>query len=261
MARKDNRNWNLEAFLDSLVMELDKAQDTLAVKGLNRPLSYSVKELELDLHLFPDFDGKAVKFRTAKPGESGASKLSFQLGSITSEQIRRTTAEPISKDDISIEVIEGIDEDVKNALQRHGVKSAKDLKKLEKRDVDLDKVVQRKPGKKKVSYKELAGMINKARRGEMSPRVSRVGLAKEADAMVLTLSGDNLAIDKDYEGFPVAAIDGKRVPVLDATERELRIKIDPVSPSNLSNRLQVALDPYSVIMMNLKPSEAKRNNS
>ncbi len=45
MASSNNRSWNLETFLDSLIFELDKAQDTLSVKGMNRKLTYTVKDM------------------------------------------------------------------------------------------------------------------------------------------------------------------------------------------------------------------------
>jgi hypothetical protein len=47
----ENRPWNLETFLDSLIYELDRAQDTLALKGVNRPLTYTVKDMALELQL------------------------------------------------------------------------------------------------------------------------------------------------------------------------------------------------------------------
>ena len=56
MVSKHNRPWNLESFLNSLIFELDKAQDTLSVKGLNRKLTYTVKDVALDLQIFPEYD-------------------------------------------------------------------------------------------------------------------------------------------------------------------------------------------------------------
>ena len=64
--------WKLNSFLDSLILELDRAQDTLAVKGINRPLTYTVKDVSLELQLFPNFDGRELRFTTAAPGETGA---------------------------------------------------------------------------------------------------------------------------------------------------------------------------------------------
>ena len=82
---------------------LDKAREILAVKAINRPLTYTVKDVGLDLNLFPSYDGDEVRFVTAQPGQTGASKLSIQLGSITDQQIRMTSKDPITKDNISIE--------------------------------------------------------------------------------------------------------------------------------------------------------------
>ena len=75
-----NQAWNLESFLDSLIVELDKAQDTLSFKGITRRLTYTVKDVGLDLQIFPQYDGRKVKFVTAQPGDAGASKISIQLG-------------------------------------------------------------------------------------------------------------------------------------------------------------------------------------
>ena len=86
----NNTSWSLESFLDSLVVELDKARETLAVKAINRPLTYTVKDMSLDLQIFPSFDGEDVKFLTAQPGQLGASKISVQVASSTDQQVRAT---------------------------------------------------------------------------------------------------------------------------------------------------------------------------
>ena len=64
----ENTAWQLEDFVDSLVVELDKTRETLAVKAINKPLSYTVKEVALDLNIFPSYDGDQITFITAQPG-------------------------------------------------------------------------------------------------------------------------------------------------------------------------------------------------
>ena len=64
------------------------------MKAINKPLSYTVKEVALDLNIFPSFDGDQVTFVTAQPGEEGASKVTIQLDSITDQQVRATTKVP-----------------------------------------------------------------------------------------------------------------------------------------------------------------------
>src|SRR3954469_7848884 len=102
-----NSSWGLEEFIDSLVVELDKTRETLAVKAINKPLTYTVKELSLDLNIFPTYDGDTIRFTTAHPGQQGASKVSIQLGSITDQQVRATTTVPqtssVSIDDINVD--------------------------------------------------------------------------------------------------------------------------------------------------------------
>src|SRR5688572_32744552 len=99
-------SWNLEAFVDSLIVELDSVQNRLAVKGLTRPLTYMVKDVDVDLQVFPDYDGRRVKFRTARAGEPGASKISLQLGSISDRQIREATRGPVTTEELSLDSIE-----------------------------------------------------------------------------------------------------------------------------------------------------------
>ena len=139
----NNTSWSLESFLDSLVVELDKARETLAVKAINRPLTYTVKDMSLDLQIFPSFDGEDVKFLTAQPGQVGASKISVQLASITDQQVRATSKKISTKEDLSIDATD-IDDDTKKALRKVGVTSMDDLKKIENRNVDLEKVAPTK---------------------------------------------------------------------------------------------------------------------
>jgi hypothetical protein len=192
MASAITTPWNLENFLDSLILELDKAQDTLALKGLTRKLTYTVKDVALDLHLLPSYEGGKLKFQMAKPGDQSGSRISFQLGSITDRQIRETANEPISRDDISIDKLEGIDDDVKNELRKVGVHSSRDLERLDQRNVNVEKVVEDKThGAKKLDYGNLANVINKARRRKFAPQLSAAQALPDAENLNLTLRGNN----------------------------------------------------------------------
>jgi len=148
----DNTAWQLEDFVDSLVVDLDKTRETLAVKAINKPLTYTVKELSLDLNIFPTYDGDSVRFTTAQPGQQGASKVSIQLGSITDQQVRATTKVPeasgVSIDDINI------DKGTKKQLRKLGVQSVDDLQRVEKKNVDLKRVVNND-----IDYRSLANQI------------------------------------------------------------------------------------------------------
>lgn len=242
---KNNRAWNLESFLDSLIVELDRARETLAVKAINKPLTYAVKDVSLEMQLFPSFDGNQVKFVTAEPGQTGASKISLQLGSITDQQIRKTTKEPISKDDISLEVIEEIDEDTKKSLRKIGVTSVNDLAEIEKKNVDIEKV-----SNKKVSYKNLANLLQKSRRKDLPPSVVRASLSETDGQKVVVIDGKNLAIDRNFS--PVAVWNGQLADFISTSQSRLEVKIDDNLLNSGENELVIKLDPFAIFKIKVK---------
>jgi hypothetical protein len=238
-----NKQWNLESFIDSLVIELDKAREILAVKAINRPLTYTVKDVGLDLNLFPTYDGDEVRFVTAQPGQTGASKLSIQLGSITDQQIRQTTKDPITRDNISIEAID-IDPEVKKSLRSIGVSSVKDLEKIEKRNVDLNKV-----SNKKLNYKNLADIINKSKRGNLPPTVSKVSLSLSEGKPVLVVDGKNLHVDDNFP--PVAVVNDKLANILSSDPKRLTIELEQNTMQAGKNELVMTLDPYAIFKLEI----------
>lgn len=248
MADMQNRNWRLESFLDSLIAELDEAQDTLALKGVNRKLTYTVKDLALELQLFPVYTGETVLFATARPGETGAAKVNIQLGSITDRQIRETTRGPISKDDVPVELVEDIDDDTRKTLKKIGVKSVKDIERMEEHDVDLSKA----SGSKKLDYGNLAKAIARARRTRHSPAVDDFSLNSTADGLTLSLSGSNLEGFGENEEFPIALVNRREAKVVEATGDRIALLLQKDELRRGSNELTIALDPYSIIRLEVK---------
>ena len=240
---KSSPSWKLNSFLDSLILELDRAQDTLALKGINRRLTYTVKDLNLELQLFPDFDGKDLRFTTAGPGESGAAKIAFQLGSITDRQIRETTREPPTVDDITIDVVDDIDDQTKQELQRIGVTTVRDIERMEKSKVDL----KRAGGS--VDYTKLANIINRTKRRQNAPSVAKALLVDAEGSKQLSLEGSNLATVASAGEFPLASINGVPVRIVAASARDVRMAIDEGVLRDGVNELRVALDPYAVITL------------
>jgi hypothetical protein len=280
MANKANQSWNLQAFLDSLIFELDKAQDTLSVKGLNRKLTYMVKDMNLELQLFPEFDGDTVRFTTAKPGDTGASKISLQLGSIRDTQIHEVARPPLTHDETPLEKI-GLPEPQQRELKRLGIHSAEDLKRTVKdRNINLEKVTnqrvdygnlarainQSRYGSPNVAQAQsqvgltphaaftdnLTHSINQSRRRQHPPSVFHARICQEKDKTILILDGDNLAIAQSHTDFPSALLNDRPIPVLSASPNQLQLQVDPTSLQGEAHQLQVALDPYAVFTMNLQ---------
>ena len=244
-----NVAWNLQSFLDSLIVELDRAQDSLAVKGVSRPLTYTVKDVSLDLQIFPQYDGKRVRFVTAQPGQDGASGIRFELGSITASHIRETTAKPPDRDEVVLEDVDGLDDDTKDALTRLGVKTDTDVRRLQERNIDLGKVAKSKVP----DYADLAKVISRARRIDgPPPAIKKVSVGHSLDGPRMEIAGENLALSSDAR-FPIAFVDGEEVPVIaSGADRVVLAAPGPPRHSDRASALALALDPFTVISLELR---------
>lgn len=240
-----NTSWGLEEFVDSLVVELDKTRETLAVKSINKPLSYTVKELSMDLNAFPSYDGDVVKFVTAQPGQQGASKVTIQLGSITDQQVRATSKIPGGKADINIDKI-AVPKETKRTLRRLGINSVGDLKELQRKNVDLQKVSD-----SDIDYAGLANEIEKSRRGQSPPAISGVSLSLDQSAgPTLTVTGSNLAIDPKFE--PVAVVNGELAKVAAGNADSIKILLGPQHRFKETNEVVLTIDPFALVKLKVK---------
>ena len=213
----ENKAWNLEDFVDSLVVELDKTRETLSIKAINKPLTYTVKDMAMDLNIFPTFDGDQVKFITAQPGQQGASKVTIQLGSITDQQVRATT-KPLQKDDVSISEIE-VDKDTQKELRKMGVNSIDDLEQIENKNVNIEKATGAK-----INYNNILNQLKKVKRNNNPPVVKSVSLSLFDDqSPYLSIKGNNLGVNKLFK--PVAVLNDSLAEVTEHNSNEIKIKL------------------------------------
>lgn len=241
----DNESWHLEDFVDSLVVELDKTRETLAVKALNKPLSYTVRDLSLDLNIFPSYNGDQVSFTTAQPGQEGASKVTIQLGTITDQQVRATSKPPAEKGEIKLETID-IDKDTKKKLRKIGVTSANDLKIIERKNVDLEQATD-----SGIDYKNLANKIEKSRRARQPPVVRSASLIADQESRpCLVIRGEKLAVNPNFP--PVALIDGQLADVIESSPGELKIRVDDLQALSKATDLVMMVDPFAVLRVSLQ---------
>ncbi len=239
----DNKSWNLESFVDALVVELDKTRETLALKSINKSVSYTVKDMSMDLQIFPKYNGDQVSFLTAQPGETGASKVTLQLASVTDQQIRNTTKRIGEKDDIKIDKLD-VDDDTKKALRKIGVTSANDLEEMKKKNVDVE---SQAPGK--VDYSKLANLIQKAKRNNNPPKINRVSVNKSDEAQTIIIDGKNLSTDASFT--PVIVINNKLVTLEKHDNKQLKIHVPNYVLSKGQNDMILTLDPYSVCRLKI----------
>jgi hypothetical protein len=247
----ENAAWELEDFIDSLVVDLDKTRETLAVKAINKPLSYTVKDLALDLNIFPSYDGDQVKFITAQPGQAGASKVTIQLSSITDQQVRATSNLPSATNDVTLDQV-NLDNKTKKELRKLGVNSVDDLKQIEKKNVDLKKVTD-----DAIDYKDLANRIESSRRNQVPPKVNSVSFSvDEHKRPYLHIQGEHLALNPNFP--PVVAVNQTLAEVMSSSPQEVKIRLGGEHNLAEMNEVIMTFDPYAVIKVNVKVPAAKK---
>lgn len=120
----------VEDFINSITVQLDKVQDALRLKALNRPLTYALKDFSLDLQVFVDVDNEGnVRFRNVSPNEAGASTVRLGFTTITKPMIEENTVSLAVTRSPSLDQL-GLQADERSRLQKLGVFNAAQLQNL-----------------------------------------------------------------------------------------------------------------------------------
>ena len=83
-----NTEWQLAEMVDAIAAEIDQAEDTLALKSYGRGMSFSIRQLSLDLQVSVRRDDNGqVKFRTADPNATGASTIKLDFAQLLKSQL------------------------------------------------------------------------------------------------------------------------------------------------------------------------------
>ncbi len=83
-----NTEWQLADMVDAIAAEIDHAEDTLALKSYARGMSFSIRQLSLDLQVSVRRDDKGqVKFRTADPNSTGATIIKLDFAQLLKSQL------------------------------------------------------------------------------------------------------------------------------------------------------------------------------
>lgn len=122
----------VEDFIDAITSQLDRVQDALRIKAVNRPLTYALKDLALELKVFVELDGQGrVRFRTSSPSESGASVVHLAFTTITKPMIEENTVSLAVSRSPSLREA-GMDEPEARRLERLGIRNVAELQNLNK---------------------------------------------------------------------------------------------------------------------------------
>jgi hypothetical protein len=123
-----------DLFIQALTEQLDKAQATMALKARvgRLPLTFAVKDVQLDLRAFVQFVDDDLYVRPAAPGETESSTIRLSLTTITKPMIEENSLD-ISTEDPKFSLREALGEDFdedRRRLERIGVHTVKQLNEL-----------------------------------------------------------------------------------------------------------------------------------
>lgn len=213
--RAQNRSYPVEDFLQALTAQLDRAQDALALKvsGTNRPLTWALKDLTIDLRVFIEVNDKGkVLIRSAGPNEEGASTLHLNLTTITRPMVEEnsyafhTDTDPRSIGDIKSGL--DLDEGEQRTLDWMGVRTVGQLKQLDPQQVQAIMGIP-------------AARLQAALAAASRPTVMGHEVVRRRDGTtLLKIQGANLTSGV----MPEVKLAGDPVEVVDATPRELVVR-------------------------------------
>jgi peptide/nickel transport system substrate-binding protein len=83
-----NTEWQLADMVDAIAAEIDHAEDTLALKSYARGMSFSLRQLSLDLQVAVRRDDNGqIKFRTADPNSTGTTIIKLDFAQLLKSQL------------------------------------------------------------------------------------------------------------------------------------------------------------------------------
>jgi len=217
----DDQGLPLEQFIQALTSQLDRAQETMALKArAGLPLTFAVKDLTIDLRTHVGMSGSVVHIRPAAAGDGEASVIHLALTTITRPMMEENTPSLDAEKGPSVQEVLGdkLGADEVRRLEWAGIHSVNQLRDLQKQTgAEVIGRVSQLP----------VDRLRAALTAAAAPHVSQVVAAPTPDADAgdgaappLRIRGWNL---RD-SGEPNVLIGGRPAAVLHATETELLVR-------------------------------------
>jgi hypothetical protein len=218
-------SFRVEEFLEALTSQLDRTQDALRMKAVNRPLTYAIKDFSLNLQVFVELDEQGdVRLRSSGPNETGASSVSIGFTTITRSAIDENTIRLSETQGPSLDEL-GIPPEDQRRLEKIGVRNAAQLKRLSASSGEG--AVARFAN---VPVNRLRAALQASR-----PRVDRMTPAPAPEASEPTVRPSRTALD-----------DGVREPSLRVPRGTRRLRLDGSNLQALQNGGTASLEGMTV---------------
>ena len=125
----------LEDFIQAVQSQLDNAQAAMAMKAhnANLPLTFAIKDINLDLRAHVEFADSEIRIRPAVAGEVEASVFHLVFTTITRPAIEENarTFSDEDDDDQSLDELEELSQEDRKRLQWAGVRTIRQLQQVE----------------------------------------------------------------------------------------------------------------------------------
>lgn len=231
-------SFRVEDFLEAITSQLDRTQDLLRLKAVNRPLTYAIRDFSLDMKVFVELDDEGhVRFRSSGANEMGASSVTIGFTTITRPMIEENTVSLSEVQGPSLEDL-GLAPEERRSLEKVGVRNAGQLKRLNSSSGEdaLAKfsnlpvnrlraaLQQSRPTVDRVEPADghrQNGAADQPSRSERSVQVPR-GTRR------LRLDGANLS---DLHRVGTASLDGSPVPIVRSAHDHIVVDLGGLEPS------------------------------
>ena len=213
-----------DVFIQALTLQLDKAQAAMALKARvgKLPLTFAVKDVQLDLRAFVRMVEEDVWVRPAGPGEAEASSIKLALTTVTKPMIDEN-AVSYEAHDAKLNLKEALGERIsteeQRQLERIGVHTIQQLQELKKSaGADVVARLARMPVNR-LQQAMMAATAPRVQRVDSAPAVGDEGGARSR----VTLSTPSLKSGR----LPQVRVNGQRLPVRQAEAMALELSVDP----------------------------------
>ena len=213
-----------DVFIQALTLQLDKAQAAMALKARvgKLPLTFAVKDVQLDLRAFVRMVEEDVWVRPAGPGEAEASSIKLALTTVTKPMIDENAVSYEAHDaklDLKEALGERISTEEQRQLERIGVHTIQQLQELKKSaGADVVARLARMPVNR-LQQAMMAATAPRVQRVDSAPAVGNEGGARSR----VTLSTPSLKSGR----LPQVRVNGQRLPVRQAEAMALELSVDP----------------------------------
>ncbi|WP_269633681.1 hypothetical protein [Pelomonas sp. BJYL3] len=213
-----------DVFIQALTLQLDKAQAAMALKARvgKLPLTFAVKDVQLDLRAFVRMVEDDVWVRPAGPGEAEASSIKLALTTVTKPMIDENAVSYEAHDaklDLKEALGERISTEEQRQLERIGVHTIQQLQELKKSaGADVVARLARMPVNR-LQQAMMAATAPRVQRVDSAPAVGDEGGSRSR----VTLSTPSLKSGR----LPQVRVNGQRLPVRQAEAMALELSVDP----------------------------------